>query len=68
MEQESRVSVFEDGLQCLISQYSMEGKSKTPDYVLAAYLRDCLDAFSRAVKARDRYDREMKVPGEGGAA
>jgi len=36
---------FEDELTDLINKHSMENCSNTPDYILAAYLCRCLEAF-----------------------
>lgn len=39
-------------LQGLINKGCMENGSDTPDYILAHYLTDCLEAYDRAVNAR----------------
>jgi hypothetical protein len=49
------ITDFEIELKQLINKYSMEIRSDTPDYVLALYLRDCLNAFNTATIARDRF-------------
>jgi hypothetical protein len=50
---------FRDELQSLINRHSMENGSDTPDFVLVEYLADCLAAFDKAVKERERwYGRE----------
>ena len=33
----------------------METRSNTPDFILARYLTDCLEAFDRATVRRDEY-------------
>lgn len=38
-----------------INRHSAENGSDTPDFVLAAYLLDCLAAFDRAAKRRDEW-------------
>lgn len=38
-----------------INRNSAENGSNTPDFILADYLRDCLAAFDRAVKAREEW-------------
>ena len=39
---------FEKELQALLNKYSMENPSNTPDFILAAYLSNCLRAFNLA--------------------
>ena len=46
---------FEEELSCLINRYSKENESNTPDFILALYIRKCLEAYAEAVKARDRW-------------
>lgn len=41
---------------------SAEQGSDTPDFILASYLKDCLDAFDRATNARENwYGRAPKA-------
>lgn len=50
---------FRKDLEQIINRNSMENGSDTPDFLLAEYLQDCLLAFDKAVKARERwYGRE----------
>ena len=44
---------FRKELEQLINKYSLENKSDTPDFILAAYLVRCLEAYDLAVKARE---------------
>jgi hypothetical protein len=44
---------FKEELEGLINKHSMEDGSDTPDYVLADFLSDCLEAFDKATEARD---------------
>lgn len=44
---------FERELAALINKHSLEGGSDTPDFVLAQYLRRCLEAFDLAVMGRE---------------
>jgi len=46
---------FEMELRQLINKHSKENESDTPDYILAGYLLNCLDAFTRATQRRDDY-------------
>lgn len=41
--------------EILINSYSAEKESNTPDFILAQYLSDCLDAFNKATNARRIY-------------
>lgn len=36
-----------------LNRMSLENGSDTPDFILAEYMLDCLNAFDRAVVARD---------------
>ncbi len=45
--------MFQKELQHLINKYSIENESNTPDYILAKYLKACLEVFESAVKERD---------------
>ena len=52
---------FEKELEALINKHSKENVSNTPDFILASYLRNCLDVFNIAVKEREKwYGREEK--------
>lgn len=46
------VPSFRRKIQDLINDNCMENASDTPDYILAIYLNDCLDAFNKAVLSR----------------
>lgn len=46
---------FEEELEALINRHSMENGGNTPDFILAAYLMDCLKAFDAAVKWRSSW-------------
>lgn len=43
---------FRKKLQKLINEESMENSSNTPDFILASYLCNCLQAFDLAVTER----------------
>lgn len=47
---------FENELRALINKYSMENGSMTPDFILAGYLKACLEAFNFAMISRERYN------------
>lgn len=42
-------------LQELINRHSIENESNTPDFILAAYLNDCLSSFTVAVQQRENW-------------
>lgn len=44
---------FRRRLEQLINEFSEENGSDTPDFILANYLIDCLDAFDNAVNHRE---------------
>ena len=46
---------FYHALTKLINSYSIEGESDTPDWILAEYIENCLEAFTIASRSRDHY-------------
>jgi hypothetical protein len=45
-----------------INRVSAENGSNTPDFILAEYLTDCLVAFDKAVKAKEKwYGKELYI-------
>ena len=65
-------TVFQGELQRLINRHSLENGSNTPDFVLALYLRRCLEAFDEATKRRGNCRerdpiRPTRRGGEGGS-
>lgn len=56
------MDTFERRLEQLINEFSMENGSNTPDFILAKYLKDCLDSYNQAVKLREKwYGRAKEV-------
>lgn len=47
------MSDFQTELEALINRHSIENGSNTPDFILAAYMHECLQAFNRATGARE---------------
>jgi hypothetical protein len=47
-----RMTMFERDLERLINKYSLENVSDTPDFLLAAYLRSCLDTWNAIMQRR----------------
>lgn len=59
------VSGFERELATLINRYSVEGDSNTPDFILASYLRRCLDLYGETIRQRVRWYGAIDTPGGG---
>jgi hypothetical protein len=61
---EEMPSEFEKDLIALINRHSMENGSNTPDFILASYLRSCLDNFNRVSRWRERwYGKAISISG-----
>ena len=61
---------FQLALESLINRHSIENESDTPDFILAQYLRGCLDVWDHTIRERDRWygfkpwpDRDCELPG-----
>lgn len=52
---ESSTSPLEQEIMKALNRHSAEAPSNTPDYILAAYLTDCLKAFNRAMAVRNQW-------------
>lgn len=50
-------SAFQEDLRALINRYSKENESNTPDFVLAEFLLQVLEAFNRATNTRTTWFR-----------
>lgn len=50
----TKPDVFRNDLTSLINRYSIEGRSNTPDFILAGFLESCLAAWDATTIARDR--------------
>jgi len=46
---------FETRLENLLNSFSVENESDTPDFILAAYLVDCLETWNKTIKSRDKW-------------
>lgn len=46
---------FRSELTGIINFYSLDSESDSPDFILAEFLEDCLDAFDKAVNQRERF-------------
>lgn len=51
----AEVLSFRSALERLINSHSLENGSHTPDFILAGYLIDCLEAFDRTLQAREKW-------------
>ena len=65
-DNESEPPDFRRDLERLINRYSRENGSDTPDFIIAQYLCDCLEAWEAGVKSREgwygRAKKEAKEP------
>ncbi len=55
---------FRKQLEDLLNCGSMENRSDTPDFILAQYMTDCLEAYDRAVNRREIWYGRKTNPGE----
>ena len=55
MDNLKRVVNFERDLTNLLNMYSLDNDSDTPDFILAKYINDCLNAFIVAMGKRDSW-------------
>lgn len=62
---EAKSEVFLREVAVVINRLSLEGGSNTPDYILAAYLWDCLTAFNEGVYQRSKWYGRQDIPGAG---
>lgn len=46
---------FVKEISAVINRYSLESESDTPDFILATYLANCLNAYIHAVKAQRHF-------------
>ena len=53
-----------DEIRAVLNMYSAENASNTPDFILAEFLLDALDAFDRAVNSRSRWYGDERKPGQ----
>jgi len=49
------MATFQEELEKLINCHSQENGSNTPDFILASYLKGCLDNFNETVQAREKW-------------
>lgn len=54
---------FEQKLEDLLNYHSMENDSHTPDFILASYMTDCLTAWNKHTRDRDKWYGVNLEPG-----
>jgi hypothetical protein len=55
MNKEAQSNLLYQQLSELLNKYSRENESNTPDFILSAYMMNCLEAFENATKLRDNW-------------
>ena len=64
LHQDEIVSPLEQELTTLLNGHCCENNSNTPDFILARYLLNCLDAFNHASNRReDWYGKSLSIGG-----
>ena len=59
------MNTLRDEIETAINRNSAENGSNTPDFILAEYLTDCLAAFDKASRAREKwFGKELSIGGE----
>ena len=56
-------SDFRTDLAAVLNKHSRENGSNTPDFLLAEFLHDVLDAFDDTVKQRAKWYGRLDTPG-----
>ncbi len=46
---------LEQELKALLNRHSAEGRSNTPDFILAEFMVECLGIWHRATRKRDKW-------------
>lgn len=58
-------TAFEMEIARVINKHSKENESNTPDFILAAFVRDCLTAFAKTSRDREKwFGKELRVGGQ----
>lgn len=53
---------FEKELEELLNRHSQDNFAQTPDFLLAKYLKGCLDVYASAVREREAWFGRGPVP------
>jgi hypothetical protein len=56
------VSQFERDLASVLNSHSADNKADTPDFILAAYLIDCLTTYRRIKEWNEMWHSRLGVP------
>lgn len=59
---------FERDLAAVLNRHNAENESNTADFILAEYLRGCLDVWNQATRRREQWYGVAHVPGGSAAA
>ena len=65
MSAENQYPSLASELASLLNRHSAENGSNTPDFILAEYLRGCLDLFDQTVLRREDWYGHRHAPGQG---
>lgn len=65
--EEKEMSDLRKEIETSINRASAENGSNTPDFILAEYLVDCLAAFDKASRAREKWYGKGLSPRVGGS-
>lgn len=49
---------FLNEITYVINKYSEDNKSNTPDFILAQYMKDCLDVLNKTIRTRDAWHKK----------
>jgi len=61
-ESMAKLDEFEKELAALINKHSLENDSNTPDFILAHYLRRCLESFNNTSVTREKwYGKSLRI-------
>lgn len=59
--------ILTEDISCALNRHSAENLCNTPAHLLAEYLVECLYAFARATRAREKWYGQQMVPAQEGA-
>jgi hypothetical protein len=57
------MSTFTKTLEALLNRHSVDNETSTPDFILAEYLTDCLEAYEKLIKARYTWTHDALIAG-----
>lgn len=49
---------FHDELTALLNRYNWDGHANTPDFMLAHFMKRCLEAYEDTVRSRDTWNEK----------